>query len=184
DRIFLLKPIINERRAGVVGAAIVQIGVRHWQVLEHGGGNRVDTVSRNPVPGKRIANYGAINRSAGQKVVDNHWAPLSSQSRKVAGPFGCSRHDHADASCLYVVIVFSGKPKECLVLNDGTAETTTHEIVRIIGFRNTGFLAEEVVLLRPNRTRLKETGTMKGVGTGFERRVEHPPARAAHLGIV
>src|SRR5262249_10930515 len=76
------------------------------------------------------------------------------------------------------------EPKECPVLDDRTAETTTKEIVRIVRFRDTSLLAEEIVLLGPNGTCLKETRTVKVVGPRFQGRVKNTPARASHLRVV
>ncbi len=77
------------------------------------------------------------------------------------------RHDHAEASRLNIMIVLSSKPKESPVLDDWTAETATKEVIRIVWFRNAGLLAEKVILLRPNRPRLKETRAVKVVGSRF-----------------
>src|SRR5262249_47923195 len=76
------------------------------------------------------------------------------------------------------------EPKESPVLYDGTADTATEEIVRIVRFRNARFLTEEVVFLGPNGTSLEEAGAMKVVGPRFQRRVKHATTGPPHFGIV
>src|SRR5262249_3273310 len=107
------------------------------------------------------------NGSGCQRIIDNHWTALSGQARKVAGAFGrCWEDDVLDAS-LYIMVVLGGDPKECPVLDDRSSKSATAEIIGIFRFRSTGLLAEEVVLLRPNGTHLKETCAVKFIGPGL-----------------
>ena len=168
DGVFLLEPIVDERRPRVIGATVVDILIRQWQIFQHRGSNGIDAVWKNPVSGKRISHNYPIDGSAGQRIVDGHWTALSvGQSRKVTRTFSRCRKYHADVSRLHVVIILSSEPKERPVLDNRTAETTTKEIIGIVRFRNTSLLAEEVVLLAPNGTRLKETRAVKLVGSRF-----------------
>src|SRR5262249_30744009 len=134
---------------------------------------------------KGIANHGAIHCPRSRRIVDDYWTPLSIRQRgKITCAFGACRQDYAEASRLDIVIVLRGKPEECPVLDDGTTDTATSEIVGIVRFGYSSLLAEEIVLLRPNRTSLKETRSVKVAGPGFQCCVEHAAARAPHLGIV
>src|SRR5262249_17854617 len=168
DRVFLLKPVVDERRSRVIAGAVVNVGIRQWHIFQHCGGNGIDLVLGNTVVRKRIAHDDAIDGSARSRVIDNDWAAQRiSQTGKVPGPFGCCWKYHAEVSRLHVVIVLSSEPKERPVLDDGTANTAAEKVVGIVWFPNTGFLAEKVIFLRPDGTRLEEARAVKVVGPGL-----------------
>src|SRR5262249_54878003 len=133
DRVLLLELVVDERGPRVIGAAVVDVLIRHWQILQHCGCNLIDPVRWDPISLERSARNDAVARLAGQRVIDNYWPALNiRQSGKVAGTFGCSRKNNADFSRLHFVIVLASKPKESPVFYDGTADTATEQIVGIV----------------------------------------------------
>ena len=167
-------------RDGVVAGQIRQVRLRqHPEQLDR---ERVQTIRRNPVVGKRIADDACSVRirSRRRRIVDDDGAPLVvAESAEVPRAFRRGRYRVAIIGPSCFVCRLPAREKERPIAADGTAERAAELVpVQALPFRR----RERIARVEPVVAQELEAHAAEAVAAGADRRVDHRACRLPVFG--